>query len=351
MSHPRKRSTVRTAALIALTVLAMTAQPADAAGPPGSASPPVASPPVARSAGGPLAGQALWRNPAGHAVQAQQAAQQRGDQRTAAALDRLARQPSATWLTGGGNVFQTAADLTGAAQQAGQLPVLVAYNLPGRDCGLYSRGGAGSTGAYLSWVGSLAAGIGARPAVVVLEPDAVPQTVSGCRGGRSAAQRYAMLNSAVTILKRQPRTRVYVDAGNASWVANHKALAGALRAAGVARADGFALNTSNFESTRASVSYGARVSSQLGGKRFVIDTSRNGAGRPVGRRGHARWCNPPGARLGAPPSTSPGIARVDALLWIKQPGDSDGECGSGHLPAGQFGSRYAGGLLGTRLSG
>jgi endoglucanase len=60
----------------------------------------------------------------------------------------------------------------------------------------------------------------------------------------------------------------------------------------------------------------------------VIDTSRNGAGPPPADTPDA-WCNPAGRRIGDLPTTSVDLPRVDALLWVKQPGDSDGECHGG----------------------
>jgi len=221
--------------------------------------------------------------------------------------------------------------------------VLVAYNVPGRDCGSYSAGGAADVDAYLAWVGSFAAALGDRPAVVVLEPDAVPQAVVGCAGVDPAA-RYDMLAQAVEILDRQPGARVYLDAGNATWVDELPELADALRRSGIDQAEGFALNVSNYETTEVSAEYGLELSRELEEgapagtppAHFVIDTSRNGAGPPESAAGNeGRWCNPPGRELGEPPTTSPDLPRVDALLWIKQPGDSDGTCGGGP-PAGQW---------------
>ena len=51
------------------------------------------------------------------------------------------------------------------------MPVLVAYNLPFRDCAQYSAGGAADTAAYKAWIDGFAAGIGDRAATVILEPD------------------------------------------------------------------------------------------------------------------------------------------------------------------------------------
>jgi endoglucanase len=77
----------------------------------------------------------------------------------------------------------------------------------------------------------------------------------------------------------------------------------------------------------------------VGGKHFVIDTSRNGAGAAPG----GAWCNPPGRALGASPGSAGHGARVDALLWIKRPGESDGTCNGGPS-AGAFWPAYGAGL-------
>jgi endoglucanase len=294
----------------------------------------------------------LWLNPEGHGPTAVEQALAEGRTADAEALAPLAEQPTATWLATPDNPYPAVEEISTAAAAAGELPVLVAYNVPGRDCGSYSRGGAADADAYLAWIGSFAAALGDRPAVVVLEPDAVPQAVVGCPGLDPAA-RYQLLAQAVDILERQPGTVTYVDAGNADWVSDLPALAGALRRSGVDRADGFALNVSNYETTDVSAEYGLALSRELEAgappgtptPHFVIDTSRNGAGPPPETASEeGRWCNPAGRRLGEPPTTSPDLPRVDALLWIKQPGDSDGTCGGGP-PAGQWWPQMAADLV------
>ncbi|WP_186331878.1 glycoside hydrolase family 6 protein [Paenibacillus xylanexedens] len=77
---------------------------------------------------------------------------------------------------------------------------------------------------------------------------------------------------------------------------------------------------------------------------FLIDTSRNGWGgvnRPatatgsnindyvnsgrVDRREHrGNWCNASGAGIGEAPKAAPGPAHLDAYVWVKPPGESDG---------------------------
>jgi endoglucanase len=308
------------------------------------------------SAGDPPVGEGLghdvrfYVNPDGNAVQAVAGLRNKGRKQEARRLQRgIASQPTATWLTDDSDaVYGEARSITEAAAAQDTLPVLVAYNLPNRDCGLYSSGGAADIDTYLDWLGSLAAGIGRKPALVVLEPDAIAQSLEGCGSDGATDERYRMLAEAVDILERQPHVRVYLDAGNASWIEDLDALAAALEASGVTKADGFALNVSNFETTERSAAYGRKLSQRLGGAHFVIDTSRNGAGPPptaAAKPGsHPSWCNPPGRRLGTRPTTDTGIAAVDALLWVKQPGDSDGECG-GAPPAGTWYPRYAAQLL------
>jgi endoglucanase len=40
------------------------------------------------------------------------------------------------------------------------------------------------------------------------------------------------------------------------------------------------------------------------------------------------WCNPPGAGLGLRPKANPdaNVPNLDAYLWVKLPGQSDGSC-------------------------
>lgn len=65
---------------------------------------------------------------------------------------------------------------------------------------------------------------------------------------------------------------------------------------------------------------------------FVLDTSRNGRGPWTPAQSFPdpqTWCNPPERGLGLRPTTSTGNELVDAFLWIKLPGESDGQCSRG----------------------
>jgi endoglucanase len=181
----------------------------------------------------------------------------------------------------------------------------------------------------------------------VLEPDGLAATVRGCASSL-ATQRYRLLSDAVAELKRNAATSVYIDAGNPGFPNDPRLLVEPLRSSGIKRADGFALNVSNFYTTASNVAYGQVVSAGLGGAHFIIDTSRNGAGPlPAGSGyGGPSWCNPPGRRLGSVPTVNPSVPYLDALLWIKTPGDSDGSCGLGDPPAGAWWANYALSLAG-----
>ena len=141
-------------------------------------------------------------------------------------------------------------------------------------------------------------------------------------------------------LRSLPAVEGYLDAGNPSWIPAGQ-LAPALRRAGVGRARGISLNVANFQTTAANLAYGTELSRLLGGTRFVVDTSRNGNRPAAPRGGDRQWCNPPGRRLGTPPTLNTGHPLADAYLWVKRPGESDGACGDGAPPAGHWFPAYA----------
>ncbi|MGF1430123.1 glycoside hydrolase family 6 protein [Kitasatospora sp. LaBMicrA B282] len=277
----------------------------------------------------------VWDQSSAAQQLAQAQAQGRADELPA--LHRIADQPMGIWLTGPDPAAVVRPVLARAAA-AHQVPLLVAYDIPRRDCGRFSAGGAGDAAGYRAWIDELAGALAGHQAWVVLEPDAVANTLADCGLDQSAVgERYGVLAYAVGQLKRQPGVRVYLDAGNPGWLTDQDALAAALRSAGLAQADGFAVNVANFYRTDDSAHYGAALSAALGGKHFVIDTSRNGNG-PLSA---TAWCNPAGRALGPAPTTRTGDPLVDAYLWVKNPGESDGDCGRGEPKAGDFWLAYA----------
>ena len=288
----------------------------------------------------------------------------------AARMAKLATWPVATWFTGGTTPDETRAAVATLERKAalrGQVPVLVAYNVPGRDCSQYSAGGASNTAEYQAWVDGFAAGIGSARSVVILEPDGLALPPEACGGtAEQQAARVAEINYAVDRIGRQPRALVYLDAGHSSW-RNVEDISARLIEGGVARARGFFLNVSNYRTNAELIRYGTLVSKCIwyasnGGSAsacpnqywpaadadawyaanvpadaaltpFVIDTSRNGQGPwtpPAGVYPDPQdWCNPPGRGLGTRPTANTGVPLLDAYLWVKVPGESDGSCTRG----------------------
>jgi endoglucanase len=261
---------------------------------------------------------------------------------TAALIQEIADQPQADWFGDWVPVDQVRSSVASRVDvvvAAGAYPVLVIYDIPRRDCGSFSSGGAGSAEEYERWVREFRLGIGSRPAAVVLEPDALAQL--DCLSASDQTQRLALLRSAIQVLAYGGNIAVYLDAGHSGWVSPGE-MARRLAKAGIAHARGFSLNVSAFGTTAGEVAYGSKIAPLVGWKRFVIDTSRNGNGAAT--TGEVPSCNPPGRALGARPSAHTESKLVDALLWIKRPGESDGTCRGGP-PAGTWWRDYAIGLV------
>jgi endoglucanase len=340
-----------------------------------------------------------------------------GNKADARLIKAMIDTPQAVWFTKGTpkSVMQDVRNTVKRAAGKKTTPVLVAYNIPFRDCAQYSAGGATSVAEYEAWIDGIAAGIGTENAIVLLEPDGlgiIPwynpfadrdnwvtnPNYEWCQPAEAdkdtaAADRFAMLNYAVDKLKENPGTKVYLDATHSGWLGAGDA-ADRLYQAGVLRANGFFLNVSNYQVNERLEKYGAWVakcvwfgdpgSGSWGGthfewcasqyspanpndfstwaltdqwykdnvesqtwvpypgdaglKKFVIDSSRNGQGpwTPTASYPDPQdWCNPPDRGLGVRPTANTGSALLDAYLWVKLPGESDGECTRGLGPAGE----------------
>lgn len=297
--------------------------------------------------GNPLAGRSLYVQPVSPAASLAAQLVAQGRTADARAMARLADQQVGFWLTDqSGADLVAARNLVRAAAVRRQLPLLVIYDIPDRNCGPYVPNMASADHSYVSWVDQVAAAIGNEPAIVVVEPDAAAQAASGCLPATLIPGRERDLGAAVRALRRDPQAVVYLDAGNSGWVTDTNRLAPVLRASGVMAANGFSLNVASFETVSSSVAYGDRLSAALGGRHFVIDTGRDGRGPYQADAAAQPWCNPPGRTLGTSPTTATGQRRVDAFLWVKPPGESDGTCRGGP-PAGVWWPAYALGLAGA----
>jgi endoglucanase len=325
-----------------------------------------------------------------------------GNKADANLIKGMINTPQAVWFTQGTprTVQQDVRSTVQRAADKGTVPVLVIYNVPGRDCSQYSAGGAPTGDAYKAWISGFVAGLGNYKAIVILEPDGLALMPTDC-GQPDTYGRVGLINYAAHALLNDSNAVVYLDAGHSAW---HSVgdIAARLVAGGVQDVQGFFQNVSNYQFTSNSIQYGTWISSciayatavnpgdfggcpnqywnggplpakiaQLLGEwtgvalspygewndttdtpnlntsginlryanmlgstqpttHFVIDTSRNGVGpwqpadHPAGDP--QDWCNPPDRSLGLRPTANTSQPLVDAYLWVKIPGESDGQC-------------------------
>jgi len=212
------------------------------------------------------------------------------------------------------------------------LPIMVIYNIPDRDMGHHSKGGAKYTEDYLNFCEEISKQIGNRELILIFEPDALPH--STLMDEESMHWRHGLLKQGLKKFTQNCSAKIYVDIGHSNWLSPEEA-GKMLNAVTVDGVRGFSVNVSNFRTTEESMKWAKRVAEYSNVKHFVIDTSRNGNG-PYGNE----WCNPPGRALGETPTTNTGEPLCDAFLWIKIPGESDGKANGGPR-AGKFWPEYA----------
>lgn len=293
------------------------------------------STPIEPVTGNPFEGVELFNPPYTNADQARRRFEKTNAEQ-GRLIGKIADTPQARWFgEWSGEIETVAHNYVKAASNKHKVALLVAYNVPNRDCGQYSAGGATGAELYRDWIDRLAKGIGpSRRAIVILEPDALGH-LTHCLSEEAQRERLALIREATTKLGALPGVSVYIDAGHSRWV-DAETMAERLKQAGVSDARGFALNVSNYIETEELVEYGNRIVQLLASDaHFVIDTSRNGNGPPEAGEGESTWCNPEGRALGPKPTTVTGHSAVDAFAWIKNPGESDGTCNGGP-DAGQW---------------
>lgn len=236
----------------------------------------------------------------------------------------IAKTPQAKWFSDTSPSTTVRGDIDDylwGAEVTNAIPAIVLYRIPALDCGRWRPAGADDETEYRAWVdGAAAALTGHGEAIVILEPDALAQLGACEQGDRLGLLQYAVDKLSTT------GARIYIDAGHENWWSAAET-ADRLRKVGVDKVAGFSLNVSNYNTTDGEVRFAEDVRvelSKLGvtDAHYVIDVSRNGAGP------QSDTCNPPGARLGQPPQLFHG-GSLDGLLWVKNPGETDGQCRGG----------------------
>ncbi|HET9239077.1 MAG TPA: glycoside hydrolase family 6 protein [Oligoflexus sp.] len=242
--------------------------------------------------------------------------------REAGWLQQLAAEPTAVWFTA--KTTEPEAEASRLAQAvAGSTvyAVAVIQALPKQDCMRYETPGL-APAAYRTWIESLVRGLGETPIYWILEPEAL--LLTACLKAEALTERWNLIAETILVLKKNPRALVFVDIGYPGWLSVREAV-DRLMKAGVMAADGFALNVGQYYATEDCIAYGQEISGRLGGKAFVLDTSRNGKGA----LSREAWCNPKNRAIGETPQAPTGIKGLEAYLWLKEPGVSDGTCNGG----------------------
>ena len=282
----------------------------------------------------------LYVEPWGHAASAAKELESDGESDAAEAASIIAEEPVAIWLSSFYDDEQLV-DLIDRnlkrAEKNGTTPVFVTYDIPNRDCGGESAGGAASDVDYLDWNQLVVDTIRGHRAVILVEPDSIGH-ISTCP--EQAVDRTETLDSAVSAMY-EAGIPAYLDGGNSTWV-DAQTMSERLQASGISKARGFFTNVANYNTEEAERSYAEKLSDLLGGDvHYVVDVGRNG----TGWRG--TWCNGEGAGLGRSPRVAVNGSRIDAFLWVKTPGASDGRC-TGGPAAGQWFASYAEDLVKNR---
>ena len=192
---------------------------------------------------------------------------------------------------------------------------------------------------YRSWINNFATGIGSSRVALVLQPDLA---FAACAPTHVPLE---LVNFAARRFSALPHTTVYIDGGVHYWPSFNQAV-WMLEQAGIGYVRGFALNTTEYDSTGAELEYGARLDQALASagftnKHFVINTAENGApflnGQYAGNINNPRVCcnryDRICATLGIPPTTDVASPRwglsasdrslaaryADAYLWVGRP--------------------------------
>lgn len=216
------------------------------------------------------------------------------------------------------------------------LPILVIYNIPNRDIGQYSKGGAKTRERYLDFIERFSAGVGQSSPIIIYEPDALPHSTLLSEEDRE--WRLDLMKESINILTNKCKGLIYIDVGHSNWLLP-KDVNELLNKISNSKVRGFSMNSCNYRTTQECINWAKRLCKLRPDDYFVIDTSRNGCG-PL----DDEWCNPKGRGLGDPPTTDTSHRKCDAYLWIKIPGESDGKCNGGPK-AGKFWGEQAESLV------
>jgi endoglucanase len=288
-----------------------------------------------------------------HGPLAARAASTNGLARNLAELSKIASQPEAQRISiyseggGPGAIFAQTEKIfcQNMTADPGSIPIFDTYFLHPALGGCPTPAAVRAYGpTFRRRVDEMAAATGRRPAVFLLELDAIGSSSciarDGAMPGWEADLRYEMDE-----MQALPHTVVYVEAGY-SDSNSVRYTARILNAVGVDHIRGFFTNDTHEDWTINEVRWATEISKLTHGAHFIVDTANNGRGplrnRDPRRNGTDDLCNPAGRGLGPLDTTDTGFPDADGFLWTHPPGNSSG-CGGGP-PGGVFWPAMAIGL-------
>ncbi|KAG9128516.1 hypothetical protein FRC07_005883 [Ceratobasidium sp. 392] len=334
------------------------------------------SAPVSTSTDNPYTGYTVYLSPY-YASEIKSAVATIKDSTLAAKAAKVANIPTFTWLDVMSKVSTVSDYLADAkAQQTStgkkMLVQLVIYDLPDRDCHAKASNGElsianGGAALYKQYIDGISAAISTRTlgpmidpvlsveypdvrVVAVVEPDSLANLVTNLSDPKcsNAATTYKELTAYAIKTLTQSNVYLYLDAGHAGWLgwsANIQPAAQLFasiltQAGGTFRVRGLATNVANYNAlnaaspdpiTQGNSNYDENhyinalaplLTQNNFPAHFIVDQGRSGVQNI--RQQWGDWCNILGAGFGTQPTTSTGNSYIDAIVWVKPGGESDG---------------------------
>ncbi|CAE6383720.1 unnamed protein product [Rhizoctonia solani] len=282
-----------------------------------------------------------------------------GKTELAAKAAKVAEVPTFIWISDTAAVSTISGYLKDAAaiqKSTGkkQIVQLVVYNLPERDCSAKASDGelhlnnAGEA-RYEAYIKAVASQLQRYPDVsvaVALEPDSIGNLVTNLavpKCGNAAPAHKRLIGLAISLLQL-PNVSIYLDGAHAGWLGWPDNLAPTAAVLGEilnnAKAHnpkstvrGLTTNVSNYnglgnqeQQGRDELKYINDLAPLLTAAgypaHFIVDQGR--AGNQEAARDGGDWCNFKYAGFGPRPSTTTPSPLVDAIVWVKPGGESDG---------------------------
>ncbi|KAK4121160.1 glycoside hydrolase family 6 protein [Parathielavia appendiculata] len=277
------------------------------------------------------------------------------------------------------NIDDAIADARKAQKWTGkkQIVGLVLYNLPDRDCSAGESAGelkSGENGLerykkeFIKPYAEKVAAAKDLTFAIVLEPDSLGNLVTnmGIELCANAAPIYREGIAHAIASLQYDHVHLYIDATHGGWLGwdgnlplAAKEFATVLKMAGEGKkVRGFVTNVSNYNPFNAVVRenytewsnswdeshFASSLAPHLKAEglpaHFIVDQGR--VHLPGARKEWGEWCNVHPAGFGPAPTTNTNNTVVDALVWVKPGGESDGQCGMTGAPrAGEWFDEYA----------